>query len=49
MSSPTKATEARRKNKNRKQGRDRKKALAKNGSTKSEKQLFGTELSKGDR
>lgn len=45
MASNTKATEYRRKNKSNKTGRDRKKALAKNGTTRTEAELFGNELS----
>jgi hypothetical protein len=45
MASPTKTSETKRKNKTRKLGRDRKKKIAKAGSTRSEKALFGNTLS----
>ena len=44
MASNTKQTEARRLNKERKQGRAKKKARERNGTTKAEQALFGNVL-----
>lgn len=44
MSSNSKSTETQRLRKNRKTGKDRKKKLAKQGSTRSETELFGSPL-----
>lgn len=44
MASKTQQTENKRKAKNRKQGSDRKKALASKGTTRSEAELFGNVL-----
>lgn len=46
MSSNTKQTESIRLNKNRKQGKDRKKAMHNKGTTRSEAELFGNKLGK---
>ncbi|MEQ9503759.1 MAG: hypothetical protein RIT81_43290 [Deltaproteobacteria bacterium] len=46
MSSNSKRTETKRTNRDRKMGKDRKRKLEKQGSTKSEKDLFGNTLSK---
>lgn len=44
MASNTKKSETQRLNKTRKQGRKRKKQLAKEGTTRNEAQLFGSNL-----
>jgi hypothetical protein len=46
MASGSKSTEMKRKNRNRNQGKDRKKKLAREGSTRSEAELFGNTLNK---
>jgi hypothetical protein len=47
MASNTKASETRRKNKNQKAGRDRKKALNKKGTTRTEREMFGNVIPRG--
>ncbi|MBI2376318.1 MAG: hypothetical protein HYV07_20150 [Deltaproteobacteria bacterium] len=46
MSSPTKSTSKRRQKKAQTNGRDRKKALAKKGTTRTETELFGNAITR---
>jgi hypothetical protein len=49
VASPTKTSETRRRNKSRKLGRERKKKIAKAGTTRTEAELFGNTLGNASR